>query len=242
MQHSKLRVVINSAKRLLFVLKSLKVFLERSLEFTDRKLKFKILMRFATSKRRFGKFQPYQSLQYLDLDGQRNTEERIHSYPIEILSDKLHVLDIGCNMGCLLLTLSNDARFKKSFFTGIDIDDEMIEIANSIRKFNRHGNLSFENIGLNEYILSNPTKKFDFIFALAVDFWIGDQISEFFSNLKTLASPNAHILIESNNLDFIQMKKRWNDLVSFIQKDMNFLKSDTLKDDVAREWVLFTLK
>lgn len=132
--------------------------------------------------------------------------------------------------------LSNDARFKKSFFTGIDIDGEMIEIAKSNRKFNRHGNLSFENIGLNEYIHANPTKKFDFIFALAVDFWIGDQISEFFSNLKKLASPNAHILIESNNLGFIQMKERWNDLVSLIQKDMNFLKSNTLKDDVPREW------
>ncbi len=199
-------------------------------------------MRFAGSKRKFGKFKPYQSLKYLELAGQRNTEKRIKSYPIEILSDKLQVLDIGCNMGCFLLTISNDARFKKSFFTGIDLDGEMIEIANSIRKFNMYGNLTFENIGLNEYIHSNPTKKFDFIFVLAVDFWIGDQISEFFTNLETLASPNAHILIESNNLDFIQMKERWNYLVSLIKKDMNFLKSDTIKDDVTREWVLFTLK
>jgi 2-polyprenyl-3-methyl-5-hydroxy-6-metoxy-1,4-benzoquinol methylase len=242
MQHSLLRVVVNWAKKLLYILKSFNVFFERSLDFSDRRLKFQILMRFAASKRRFGKFKPYQSLQYLDLVGQRDTEKRIQSYPVEILSDKLQVLDIGCNMGCMLLTLSNDTRFKKCFFTGIDIDGEMIEISNSIKKFNKNRNLTFENIGLNEYIQANPTKKFDFIFALAVDFWIGDQISKFFTNLKTLASPNAHVLIESNNLGFIQMKERWNELFTLIQKDMNFLKSGTLEDDVTREWVLFTLK
>lgn len=106
MQHSRLRVVIDLVKKLLYVLKSLKVFLESSLVFSDRKLKFQIVMRFAGSGRKFGKFRPYQSLKYLELTGQRNTEGRIQSYPIEILSEKLQVLDIRYWMQYGMLALN----------------------------------------------------------------------------------------------------------------------------------------
>jgi len=60
-------------------------------------------------------------------------------------------------------------------------------------------------------------------------------------NIMGVKAP-AQDIEDLNNLDVIQMKQRWNNLVGLIRDDMNLLNSYILDDDATWGCVLFILK
>jgi 2-polyprenyl-3-methyl-5-hydroxy-6-metoxy-1,4-benzoquinol methylase len=235
------RKVRHFVKRAQSSLQVLRVTFERDLTKQDKKLKKSILLKFINSSRRFGKFMPYQSFMRLGLDGQRNTESRIQAYPFEHLQDGMSVLDVGCNMGCLTISLANQERFKSASFVGIDIDVEMIDIANSLKMYNHNRNVTFLNLKLEDFLIRGKSEKFDFILCLAVDFWIGGDFSEFLQNVSSLTRENSLVLIESNNLDYDSVNIRWRAIVKKLLEEGRVIESGTTYDDVKREWILFAV-
>jgi SAM-dependent methyltransferase len=204
-----------------------------------RLIRRKVYDYFRTDERRFGKYVPYQSFDVIGLRGQRNTRKRLSSYPIDFIRNTDQVLDLGCNMGGLLLTLSTNKNLKQTKFIGIDIDSEMIEIANILKEVKPNSNVSFLHRGLDDFVRENQLR-FDFIFALAVDYWVGDEIDIFFGKLSQLAGPNGKVLLESNNMEHEFIKLRWENIKKYLSANKNVIMTGALFDDCKREWLLYS--
>ncbi len=82
----------------------------------------------------------YQGFDDLGIEGRRNTEERIEAYEIRrLLKRDNSVLDIGCNCGCVDLQIAPYVNY----ITGIDIDLQMHEMAEKLKKHLKVNNADF---------------------------------------------------------------------------------------------------
>lgn len=225
--------------RYIIFLKRLNTLLQKNISLKIKINRFRVYLYFLTDKRRFGKFQPYQSLEINGLQGQRNTEKRLQQYPLEYINSPKMVLDLGCNMGCLTISLSMEDKYKETNFVGIDVDSEMIEIAKLLSALSPHKSIKFYNESLDDF-KKNNNLKFDFIMALAVDFWVGDDIDVFIDKLDELSNRDTKILLESNNLAHENIIQRWERLKLQIEKRKKIIKSGIVFDDVKREYLLYS--
>ena len=82
----------------------------------------------------------YQSHPGLALSGQRNSEERMNAYDIATYLKRTDcVLDIGCNCGMLDLMIAEYVHH----ITGVDIDAEMVHMADLTRDYLQIENADF---------------------------------------------------------------------------------------------------
>ena len=232
--------VVDFYKRVVILKEFISTFVDPNLSFSEKKTKFFVLKKFLTRNRRFGQYMPYQSFDKLNLRGQRDTSMRLSCYPLSYLEDGMSVLDGGCNMGCLTLTLATDNRLTKSTFVGVDCDKEMIDLAIRLKKVSQAKNLTFYDVAFEDYAMISNLGKFDFILCLAVEAWTNVEFPDFLQKLESVSSSQSKILIESNNLDFDNAYIRWESIKSILFKTKKIIESgQTIGDDVRREWVLF---
>ena len=81
----------------------------------------------------------YQSFDDLNITGYRNTKERLNKLDLFEITKNKNVLDIGCNAGFVILSLS---KVIKSGY-GFDINPYLIEIANTVKNHLNISNCDF---------------------------------------------------------------------------------------------------
>jgi SAM-dependent methyltransferase len=155
--------------------------------------------------------------------GQRECNLRLKKIPYDF-KDKI-VLDIGCNVGGMLHSLSD----KIAMGIGIDYDYRLINAANAIKTINISNNLSFymfdlenEELNLiNNYILSNK-RKVDICFLLSICMWIKNwrEVVKFVSTISD------NLLFETNGtenqqLEQIRELKKYYNNINLVEKVSN---------------------
>tara|TARA_Y100001970_G_C14243671_1_gene866493 strand:+ start:985 stop:1707 length:723 start_codon:yes stop_codon:yes gene_type:complete len=136
----------------------------------------------------------YQSVPEINLMGLRDTKKRINQLNIfELLKEK-SVLDIGSNMGSILIGLS--PYFKKGI--GIEYSEECVNIGNKI--INKLGKKNI-NLILGDFNNYEFNEKFDFVFSLAnhstADGGIKDT-KKYFQKAISLLNEGGIIVVESH--------------------------------------------
>jgi len=141
-------------------------------------------------------------LKGVNLQGQRNPMERINLVPIDF-SGKT-VLDIGCNQGGMLFSISG----KIAHGVGIDYDSRLINVANKIRSHAKVPNLDFYVFNLEKEDLNLiadfiPVDKVDVTFLLSVCMWI-DNWKEVIQFVRKVSKT---LLFESNGKNELQIEQ-----------------------------------
>lgn len=121
-------------------------------------------------------------------EAQRDTEIRFRRFGIKEsdLHDKT-VLDLGCNIGAMLFHASK-FNFKQG--TGIEYDNDKIEIGKQIAKLANIRNIDFRQGDLDK-LDSRTLPKFDVVFALAIEGHVQDR-NHLFSILGKLSSEKLY--------------------------------------------------
>ena len=137
------------------------------------------------------------------VSGQRDPKLRISTIPFDF-SNKV-VLDIGCNAGGMLFSLSDVIKYG----IGVDYDFRLVNTANAISNLHKKSNLRFFVHDLTQQpvsIIDNyiPTINVDVIFFLSVCDWI-DDCSDIISYCSNTA-PNLYF--ESNGSVEKQAKQK----------------------------------
>ncbi len=102
------------------------------------------------------------------IQGQRRTSLRVEKLKNYISFEQKNVLDLGCNVGSMLIHLND---IKQGI--GFDIDHTCIETAIEISKILKKGNLSFYTLDLDKDYESVPLLfKPDIIFVFSLGMWI----------------------------------------------------------------------
>ena len=113
-------------------------------------------------------------------------------------SKEKSILLLGLGAGSVIHTIRNDYGSEANI-TAIEIDAEMIQIANDYFKLNEFSNLNIiEDDAF--WFVRNAKTTYDLII---VDIFIGDKIPEvftqetFLSNLADIMNPNAHLIFNT---------------------------------------------
>ncbi|WP_434303295.1 hypothetical protein [Clostridium botulinum] len=130
--------------------------------------------------------------------GQRECKLRLKKIPYDFKGKV--VLDIGCNVGGMLHSLSD----KIEIGIGLDYDYRLINAANAIKTLNSSNNLSFymfdlenEDLNLiNNYVLSNR-EKVDICFLLSICMWIKNWKEV----IKFISTISDNLLFETNGTE-----------------------------------------
>lgn len=182
-----------------------------------------------------GKFPAgYHSLHLgeLELQGQREPMERIKLVPLDFTG--LTVLDIGCNQGGMLYSLSS----KLAHGVGIDFDSRLINAANKIKSHAKISNLDFYVFNLEKEDLNIirdflPAERVDVVFLLAVCMWIENwkKVIQFAKSIS------ANMLFETNGKPEQQMEQ-----VSYLQSiysSVQLLSEQSKEDELQRNRKLY---
>ena len=140
----------------------------------------------------------YQSLEELNIKGQRPTAERIEKYGLKELVQGKKVLDIGCNCGFIDLSLGLLAQS----VDGVEYNGTLVKIANEVRDFLKRENVHFETGDFKEY---RTNKKFDVIFSFAVHYWIGLSAEEYCKRIVSLLEQDGYLIFESQNIETVDV-------------------------------------
>jgi spermidine synthase len=128
-----------------------------------------------------------------------------------------HILVLGVGGGSVIKTLTEEFRYKGKI-TGVEIDKEIIEIANSFFKLNEVQNLEIVIDDAFEFILKTKLKYDLIIIDIFQDTKMPNFLFEgfFLSRIDTLLNENGIILFntmilnnqdETRNLNFISLMK-----------------------------------
>jgi len=172
----------------------------------------------------FGRGDFYQSLDNVNINGQRPTSERFKIYNLEKhLRSDFELLDIGSNCGFLTIKMSDYVRNA----TGIEIGESLVHVGRLAQAYLQKTNVEFVNANFNDLKLD---KKFDFICSFAVHYWLGADIEQYALKLKALLKPEGMVLFESQDID--RVDSDWDDkLKKFMSKGFTEIESGFLKDD-----------
>ncbi len=112
------------------------------------------------------KFKNYYNINFLGVSekGKRDPMRRINKIPINFKNKS--VLDLGCNSGWMLFSISNLI----SYGVGFDGDGDEIQKANKIKKELKLNNLDFFVMDFENDVLSFP--KTDIVFMLSIAYWV----------------------------------------------------------------------
>lgn len=184
------------------------------------------LEKFAQSPQAFGRGSLYQAHEEWGVMGQRPTLARLHTYGIrDFLPAQAEVLDIGCNIGLIGLTLSPAIKS----YDGFDNNPVLIEVANILANGKKINNCRYHHLTFTEFITSN-TKQYDVVFSFAVHVWIGLSMAAYVMHLYSLTKPNGIVVIESNDLAKND-HHFFSNIQAFIDHGFILLKQGLLKDD-----------
>ncbi len=143
----------------------------------------------------------YQSFNELDIEGKRDTKERIEEYELKKYLNKNHdVLDIGCNCGFIDLQISPYVNS----IDGIEINPYLIDIANEVKKYLKIEKVSFYAKGFEDY---ETDKKYDAVFSFAAD-EVADGLSklsfiDYVKKILSLMKEGGYLFFESQASDVI---------------------------------------
>lgn len=168
----------------------------------------------------------------LELQGQREPMERIKLVPLDFTG--LTVLDIGCNQGGMLYSLSS----KLAHGVGIDFDSRLVNAANKIRSHAGISNLDFYVFNLEKEDLNLirdflPAERVDIVFLLAVCMWI-DNWKEVIQFAKSIS---GHMLFETNGKPEQQMEQV--DYLQSLYKSVELLSEQSKEDVLQRNRKLY---
>lgn len=181
----------------------------------------------------------YQGHEKWGLPGQRPTIFRLERYSLHnwILPSH-HILDIGCNIGCLGMEAATMAKS----YTGFDNNEALISIARRLASHHAIKNCHFENSDFNEFLKRNKNK-YNVIFSFAVHVWLNITFEEYAEIIKELLYQNGILVIESNNLKTNDQEFLKN-MRFFIQKGFKIVHQGAIKDDeiIERYFMIFQLE
>jgi hypothetical protein len=129
----------------------------------------------------------------ISIKGQRNPKQRIKEFLNHVNFDNKIVVDIGCNVGGMLLHLEN---IKQGI--GFDFDNNVIDAATNIASILGKSNLTFKNFDFDKSSILNFEKELsvtpDIVFLLSIAHWIKNwkEVYNYF------ISVNADIIFETN--------------------------------------------
>ena len=194
-----------------------------------------VWVRFLTTNQYFGRILLYQSFEPLALPGQRPTRERANVYGLSrLISPESRVLDVGSNMGCMSLEAAHRARE----VIGIEVNQDLLWIAETLRKHTRQENVRFLSTPFDEF---EDREGFDVILASAVHRWTGMPIEAFVVRIKKLLKPGGVLIFESNNYrDLAQeFEAEVQAIVSagFVAVDSGTSNFDALRKFYALRWM-----
>ena len=200
--------------------------------------KLQIHALFTKNAQPFGRNQTlYQGHEGWGLPGQRPTLLRMTSYALDQwITSAHHILDIGCNIGCLGLEAS---KFAASY-TGLDSNQDLISIANLLASHHGIKNCRFITSNFHDF-LKRDTRKYDIIFSFAVHVWLEITIKEYASLIRELLHPQGIVIIESNTLatndkDFIPH------MHNFLETGFRAIHQGRIKDDGLIERAFFVFQ
>ena len=139
----------------------------------------------------FGNDKFYQSLEELEIPGERPTEKRIEIYGLQDIVKNKAVLDIGSNCGFLDIRLGLWAKSVK----GIEYNESLVKIANIVRDYLGRSNVFFESGDFRNFV---TTEEYDVIFSFAVHHWIGMAPKAYCRKLVSMLKDKGYIFFESH--------------------------------------------
>ena len=166
----------------------------------------------------------YQSMPCINLGGLRDTKSRIEVLKLEQYTKDKTILDIGTNIGAILLNINND--FKNAI--GIEHNPKLIDIANKIKHYLNINNLNFICGDFNDYNFSN---KFEIILSLANHKTYDKGITnteEYFNKIKSLINDNGFLFLESHP-SLYEDKEKFKLLVKNLLKDYTLIQEGAYK-------------
>lgn len=144
----------------------------------------------------FGAVEPYQSLEAIGLKGGRPTSYRIETYGLKsLLNQNMDVLDIGCNLSFLDLSIAGSA----ASVTGIEYEKSLADIAALVRNYLKIQNTAVWQGDYKQWYKENKNlKQYDFICSFAVHHWIGVDPIEYCSQINNLLRNGGYVCFESH--------------------------------------------
>lgn len=184
---------------------------------------------------RFPRSQFYQSYSEIGIPGIRNTQERIAIYGCrDYLKSTDQVLDIGCNCGFFDLQISSYV----GQITGMDPQDEFVQIANETKKILGIKNATFVCA---DYANARLPNSYDAIFSLAVHSNVilsGISIESYMEKIMGNLAKDGILFFESHDLR--NDKDRYKYMVQeFSRRGMEICRKETYKSDFERTITVF---
>lgn len=160
----------------------------------DKEIRKYILKLLKDSSPDFGGVVPYQSMEMIGLEGMRPTEYRIQEYCLkEILKPKDNVLDIGCNLGFLDMSIADCVHS----VTGIEYDKNLVKVGELVRDYLNITNCSFYNGDFNNWC-RQTSMTYNVIFSFAIHHWLNLSPQKYVEILDKLTQKKGYICFESH--------------------------------------------
>lgn len=203
----------------------------------DEKLCDQILNILREEQPDFGGIKPYQSMELIGLEGIRPTEYRIREYGLrDILKEEDDVLDIGCNTGCLDISIANMVHT----VTGIEYDGSLVKAAKLIADYLEVSNCAFYNDDFNVWLKDiDINKKYSIILSFAIHHWLNLSPTEYIAIIDKLLKKGGFLCFESHiygmDVEFDECYKE------FLNLGYHIICEKKIKDDGVQErlYVLF---
>lgn len=178
----------------------------------DRAVREQVLHILQEGKPDFGSVQPYQSMEQIGLKGIRSTEYRITFYGLKnFLKMQDDVLDIGCNVGFLDLSISSFVRS----VTGIEFDRCLVKVANIVKNYLGIANCKFYG---GDFNIWEKTAKcsYNVVLSFAIHHWLNLSPAKYVAIIDRLLADNGYLCFESHiygaDKEFEQCYKMFLDL------------------------------
>ena len=204
--------------------------------------KYRLLRQFVIKRLRegrpdFGNYKPYQSFEYIGLDGIRPTNERVTIYHLlDYLTRDMDVLDLGCNTGFLDMAVASYVRT----VTGIEYDSSLQQIGKYVSEQLGIDNVEFLHQDIKAWFDDNQKaiRKYNAIFSFAVHHWIDMSANDYVQKLCGIMKEHALLWLESHGKEYDPMYAQMID--EFLQLGFAKVIESEIKDDkvTAREFVL----
>jgi SAM-dependent methyltransferase len=137
----------------------------------------------------------YQSLEEIGISGFRQTQSRVEALDLGNRLQDRNVLDVGCNAGFILLSVSD--KLKRGF--GFDINPYLIQIGNLVAEHLSVENLTFAAVAFEELDIE---EKFDTVLSLAnhstYDQNTKQTIDSYFGRCRDLLCDGGQLIFESH--------------------------------------------
>ena len=179
----------------------------------------------------------YQSLPVLGIKGARPSDIRTEVYRLyEFLDKSKNVLDIGCNVGFLDMTIAEHVNS----VTGLEYNPVFVDIANNTAKILGIDNVSFVQGDFKLWCKEN-TRTYDAVFSFAVHYWIGLPPEEYAAILSKLLVPGGYLVFESHclTIDIGQNTDEFEKAITLHNFTKCFSGINNDHEGITRSWTVF---